>query len=140
MHQQEKMENQSDLQAINNVREAHIASLNNGDASGWAAAFTNDGVQMPPNAPANMGRESILQWSSTFLTLFNVKFELMVEEVQVGGDWVFERGTYKINLLPKGGGDSMDDIGKYITIYERQSGGDWGIARDIWNSNKPPLG
>lgn len=53
------------------------------------------------------------------------------------GDWAFERGSYKITLTPKGGGEPIQDIGKYITIYERQPGGTWGMARDIWNSNDP---
>jgi ketosteroid isomerase-like protein len=28
---------------------------------------------------------------------------------------------------------------KSITIYERQDGGSWKIARDIWNSDHPAL-
>ena len=48
MKQQQQSTNQADVEAINNVREAHIAALNNGDADAWVAAFTDDGVQMPP--------------------------------------------------------------------------------------------
>ena len=33
------------LQAIEETREAHVAALNRGDVSSWAAAFANDGVQ-----------------------------------------------------------------------------------------------
>ena len=56
----------------------------------------------------------------------------------MAGGWAFERGTYKINLTPKAGGEPIQDIGKYITIYERQPGA-WEIARDIWNSSNPPF-
>ena len=59
MSQQEQSNPQADVEAINHVRAAHIAALNDGDVNAWVAAFTNDGVQMPPNAPANLGRESI---------------------------------------------------------------------------------
>ena len=138
MIQQEQSTNQADVEAINNVREAHIAALNDGDVDAWVAAFTDGGVQMPPNAPANLGSESIRAWSQTFLAPFRAAFTLVVDEVRVAGDWAFERGTYTINLTPKAGGEPMQDIGKYITIYERQPGGTWSIARDIWNSNNPP--
>jgi ketosteroid isomerase-like protein len=57
MRQQEQSNHQVDVEALNHVREAHIAALNDGDVNAWVAAFTDDGVQMPPNAPANLGRE-----------------------------------------------------------------------------------
>jgi uncharacterized protein (TIGR02246 family) len=139
MSQQEQSNPQTDVEAINHVRAAHIAALNDGDVNAWVAAFTNDGVQMPPNAPANLGRESIRAWSQAFLAPFRVEFTLAVDEVQVGGDWAFERGTYTITLTPKAGGEPLQDIGKYLTIYQRQPDGAWGMARDIWNSNKPPF-
>jgi uncharacterized protein (TIGR02246 family) len=93
----------SDAQAIEETREAHVAALNSGDADAWAAAFANDGVQMPPNAPANVGRDSIQAWSEAFLGAFRAEFSLAPEEVQVAGaDWAFERGTFKITLTSQG--------------------------------------
>src|SRR6059036_2143619 len=92
-----------DIGAIQRVREAHIASLNAGDADAWARLFTDDGVQMPPNAPANIGREMIRAWANAFLSAFRAAFALSVAEVRVAGDWAFERGTYRIALTPRAG-------------------------------------
>ena len=139
MSQQEQSTHHADVEALDRVREAHIAALNDGDVNAWVAAFTADGVQMPPNAPANLGRESIRTWSQGFLALFRAAFALVVDEVQVAGNWAFERGAYTITLTPKAGGEPMQDIGKYITIYERQPSDAWGMARDTWNSNNPPF-
>jgi uncharacterized protein (TIGR02246 family) len=128
----------TEAQAIDRTREAHVAALNSGDGDAWAAAFTSDGVQMPPNAPANVGRDSIEAWCAAFLGAFRVEFSLAPGEVQIAGtDWAFERGTYNITLSPQTGGDPIQDAGKYITVYERQSDGSWAMARDIWNSNNP---
>jgi uncharacterized protein (TIGR02246 family) len=135
MSQQEQKNNRADVAAINQVREAHIA----GDMNAWAATFTEDGVQMPPNAPANLGRESIRIWSQAFIAPFRVEFTLAVDELRLLGDWAFERGTYTVNLRPKTGGEPIRDVGKYITIYERKPSGAWGMARDIWNSNNPAV-
>ena len=139
MSQQDQSTHQAVVEALDQVRESHIAALNDGDVNAWVGAFTADGVQMPPNAPANLGRESIRAWSQAFLAPFRVQFALAVDEVQVAGDWAFERGTYTISLTPKAGGEPIQDIGKYITIYERQTSGAWGMGRDIWNSNNPPF-
>ena len=48
MSQQEQSTHQADVEALNHVREAHIAALNDGDVNAWVGAFTADGVQMPP--------------------------------------------------------------------------------------------
>jgi uncharacterized protein (TIGR02246 family) len=126
-----------DKAAIDRLREAHVAALNAGDADSWAACFAGDGVQMPPNFGTNAGKAAIEGWSKGFLGLFSCKFNLSVDEVQVASDWAFERGRYDITLSPRSGGGSMDDNGKYITIYQRQPDGGWKIARDIWNSDRP---
>ena len=128
----------ADLKALDTVRDRHVAALNAGDAQAWAAQFTDDAVQMPPNAPGNVGRENIASWSKGFLDQFHVRFALAVYEVRLFGEWAFERGAYTINLTSKAGGPPMQDIGKYLTIYQRKPGDSWRIARDIWNSNNPP--
>lgn len=139
MTKYERIGSETDLEAIDRVRDAHVAALNAGDAEAWVAQFTDDGVQMPPNAPANVGRTMIGSWSQVFLAQFRLQFALAVDEVRVLGEWAFERGGYKINLTPKAGGEPIQDIGKYITVYERQPAGAWKIARDIWNSNNAPF-
>lgn len=127
----------ADLQAIDRVREEHIDALNAGDADAWVAQFANDGVQMPPNVPANVGKERIGVWSGGLLNSFEVKFDLDAEEVRVLGDWAFECGKYTIELNPAAGVSSLRDSGKYITIYQKGADDIWRMARDIWNSSNP---
>jgi uncharacterized protein (TIGR02246 family) len=128
----------TEAQAIDRTREAHVAAVNNGDVDAWVAGFASDGVQMPPNAPANIGRDNIQGWSAAFLGAFRAEFSLAPEEVQIAGaDWAFERGTYKITLTPKAGGEPVGDAGKYMTVYQRQPDDSWAMARDIWNSSNP---
>lgn len=138
MTEHERIGNEVDLKAIDVVRNAHVAALNAGDAQAWTTQFTDDAVQMPPNAPANVGVSNIASWSQAFLDLFRVHFALTVDEVRVLGEWAFERGGYTISLTSKAGGPPMQDVGKYVTIYQRKPGETWRMARDIWNSNSPP--
>ena len=129
---------ETDLRAIELVREAHVNALNSGDANAWTAQFTDDGVQMPPNEPANTGRAKINSWSQGLLGQFHVRFALAVEEIRVLGEWALERGAYSISLNAKAGGPAMKDVGKYITVYQRKPADGWRMARDIWNSDNPP--
>jgi hypothetical protein len=68
------------VEAINNVREAHIAALNDDDVDAWVAAFTNDSVHMPPNAAANLASEIFGPGRKPSLTPFRVQFTLFVDE------------------------------------------------------------
>ena len=132
--------NEADLSAIDTVRNAHVAAINRNDSGAWTAQFADDGVQMPPNGPANVGKAMIGSWSQAMLSRFRVEFALSVDEVRVLGDWAFERGGYTISLSPAGGVAPMRDSGKYITIYERKPAEPWRMARDIWNSSDPAPG
>ncbi len=129
-----------DLAAIDKTRDAHVAALIAGDAEACAALFTSDGVQMPPNAPANKGRTIIRSAAQAIIDQYSSQFALAVDEIRVTGDWAFERGGYTISLFPNAGGPPMQDVGKYIMIYQRESGDTWLIACDIWNSDSPLSG
>jgi len=127
----------NDSAVIDSVRAVHVAALNARDAAAWAGVFTTDAVQMPPNAPANIGQANIRSWAEAFLGAFSVTFSLSVTELQVAGDRAIESGAYTITLTPDAGGPAMEDVGKYITVYQRAGGGGWRVARDIWNSDRP---
>ncbi len=127
----------ADLRAIDRVRDDHVAALNAGDADKWVAQFAEDGVQMPPNAPANFGKNMIKTWSQGMLGNFHTTFDLNVDEVRVLDDWAFECGGYSIKLDPIAGGRTIEDTGKYITVYQKNADGAWRMARDIWNSSRP---
>ncbi len=104
------------------------------------AGFTDDGMQMPPGFPRNVGREAIRAWAQAFLAPFDANFAITPDEVQVvSADWAFETGTWEITLTPKAGGEPVRDVGKYITVHRRQPD-EWAMARDIWNSSNPPPG
>ena len=81
MSKSERTGSETDLEAIDRVRAAHVAALNAGDAEALAAQFTDDGVQMPPNAPANIGKAMIRSWPAAFLDQFRLQFAFEVDEV-----------------------------------------------------------
>ncbi len=131
---------EADVEAINQLPATFAAALNAGDLDGIMAGFTDDAVRMPPNAPAIIGKESIRSLMQTNLEQNTYQLDNPPEEVQVSGDLAFARGTYTVTVTPKAGGESIQREGKYLVIFQKQADGSWKIARDIWNSDNPPLG
>ncbi len=128
----------SDVEVIEEIRQKHVVALNARDAAAWAGVFTEDAVQMPPNSPANVGQATIQAWATGFLgAMSRVTFSLSVSELQMAGDRAIETGGYAISLTIAGGGPTIEDAGKYITIYQRLPAGGWAVSRDIWNSDQP---
>jgi uncharacterized protein (TIGR02246 family) len=125
----------AELSDLDVVRDAHVNALNAGDADGWVACFDPDGVQMPPNEPANVGIDRIRAWSRAFLSAFEVEFSVAPADVEVVADRAIERGAWEIALTPRAGGGPMRDAGKYLTTYRRRTDGAWRMVHDIWNSD-----
>ncbi len=124
--------------AVNAVWREYEATLLAGDADRWIAQWMDDGVQMPPNMPPRVGKETIFAAVSGFLSQYEyTDFVIDNEDAVASGDLAFARGTYAATFVAKSGGDPATVEGKYMTILRRQPDGSWKIYRDIFNSNVP---
>lgn len=137
---------EADVAAIQALAEEWTAAFNTGDVAGVVAWYTDDAVQMPPNEPANTGPEAIGAWLQAIFAEYSghpgdrIVLGLSSQEIQVAGDWAFDRGTYEWTVTPLADGEAIQESGKYIVIWQRQPDGSWKMAREIWNSNTPPPG
>ncbi|MCW5844143.1 MAG: SgcJ/EcaC family oxidoreductase [Caldilinea sp.] len=114
-------------------------SLAADDAERWIQLWVEDGVQLPPNAPPNVGRDVIFASISGAMEHYAYRdMDIQVDEVLVAGDLAIARGMYTVSLVPRDGSDSILVDGKYTTTFQRQADGTWKIYRDIFNSNVPP--
>lgn len=128
----------SAVTAAGAIWKEYTESLNSGDIERWLALWTEDGVQMPPDEAAIVGKDKIRARNEAVLDKFTFDIGITNQEVEAGGDWAYSRGTYRAKLLPKAGGRPIAIDGKYMTILARQPDGSWKIHRDIFNSNVPP--
>ncbi|MCO5212851.1 MAG: nuclear transport factor 2 family protein, partial [Caldilinea sp.] len=114
-------------------------SLAADDAERWIQLWVEDGVQLPPNAPPNVGRDVIFASISGAMEHYAYRdMDIQVDEVLVAGDLAIARGMYTVSLVPRDGSDPILVDGKYTTTFQRQPDGSWKIYRDIFNSNVPP--
>lgn len=124
---------QEDLVAIEKTTQDFSAAMIAGDMDEVAATYTTDAVLLPPNAPAQEGRNAIQAFFGTFPPVESL--ELHNVEVQGFGDYAFVRGTYTMTLKPEGM-QPIDDEGSYIEIRRKQPDGSWLFHRDMFHSSR----
>lgn len=108
-----------------------------GDTAGLVSAYTDDAFVLPAGAPIARGRAAIAQSFAGMLAAMPVTaFTLTTTDLLLAGDVAIETGTYQMSMKPKAG-KAFDDVGKYISIWQRQPDGSWKMIRDIFNSDKP---
>ena len=125
----------SDVQAVEQLFERFIAAFNKGDLETLRSLYTDDALVIPPGQPLTGGPDAIIAqlWGPTF-DAFDADAALPIDEIQLGDEWGFVRGTYEMRLYPSSGGDPVTEEGRYIDIVKKDPNGAWKIARAIWNA------
>jgi uncharacterized protein (TIGR02246 family) len=106
------------------------------DLDGTVAHYAEDAVFLSPNAPATSGKAAIrAAWKDLLLSPgLSLTFAPMSVRVAHAADMAFEIGSYTMGQDAPGG--RVEDDGKYVVVWTRV-GGDWKVAADIFNSNRP---
>jgi uncharacterized protein (TIGR02246 family) len=120
---------------------AFIANFDKGVlAADWPAvtsAYTEDGILLPPNAPAVQGRAAIQKFFGGFPKI--TAFKQSVVEIEGHGNPTYVRGTYEMTMIPPGAKEPLKDSGKVLAIWRKQSDGSWLVSRVAWNSDLAPV-
>jgi len=98
--------------------------------------ISDDVVMMAPNMPPVAGAENAMAAMQQFFDAFTFDIEYKSEEIAIGGDLAFDRGTYRQRLTGRSGSAVVDETGKYLWVYRRGTDGTCKQARVIWNSNQ----
>ena len=124
--------------AIRQVADAYVKASLAGDAKAIAALYTEDAVEMPPNAPSVKGRAAIEQYYTKLMSggMKISTFTLTHTESHATGDAGYDVGTYQQSMTAAGA-TPMSETGKYVVILKR-SGGAWKVAYAIYNSDQAP--
>jgi uncharacterized protein (TIGR02246 family) len=124
-------------------RNAIKASIANFDkamlAADWStvvAAYTEDAVLFPPNAPIVKGRAAIQKFFEGFPKV--TEFEQSVAEIEGQGDLAYPWGTYQTAMLPSSAKAPLKDEGMVLSVWRKQSDGSWLASRVAWNSDLAP--
>ena len=127
---------QADQQAINEVHDAEVAGFFSGDPEVVPSVFAESAVLMPPNEPIVEGTQAAVTWARNLYEGSSIQGDVEVTDFALSGDLAVERYAYDFEIVPDAGGDSIEDEGKGLHVYQRQPDGTWKITVDIWNSNR----
>lgn len=108
-------------------------ALNAGDVDAVVALYTPDARILPPNGKMTRGSAGVRAEFSAMIDA-GLSGDLTSVEAAVSGDIAYNVGTFTLKS-----GDELVDVGKFIEIWRRGDDGQWRIANDIYNSDRPAM-
>src|SRR4029077_8657329 len=105
--------------------------------AGVAAGYTKDAISMGNHQSTVTGHDALVVSNQAMFDQMKATLELMPDETKTVGSWGFDRGRYKMTMVPKAGGAAMNDEGRYVVLLEKGADGAWKVSRDIDNSSMP---
>jgi uncharacterized protein (TIGR02246 family) len=117
--------------AIDKGNAQWIEAWDKADASLIAALFAEDGVLLGRNGKFFKGPQQILERMKTVLGAAGkgVKATVTTVDLWLDGETAYETGTYSYKYQEAG--KPVNDEGRYVTIWKKQSDGAWKIASDM---------
>jgi uncharacterized protein (TIGR02246 family) len=109
------------------------------DTTAIGNVYAEDGDFLPQGAPRVSGRSAIRSAWAQLVRAPNVSltFESTKVVVSSAGDIAYETGTYKLGMDgPKA--KRIEDSGKFVVAWKKVNG-EWKVAYDIYNSDRPTM-
>jgi ketosteroid isomerase-like protein len=106
------------------------------DVEQTIAYYSDGAVVLPPNEASAATKEAIRNSWKAMLGSPGLVISWQPIKVQVGkaGEMAWVTGTYELTMTDTGG-KPINDRGKYLEVWEKQTDGNWKCAADMWNSD-----
>ena len=127
----------ADHNAIRSVVANFDKAVLAGDWPAVVSVYAEDGILLPPNAPAVQGRAAMQAFFSGLPKI--TAFRQSVVEIEGQGNLAYPRGTYEMTMMPPGAKAPLKDTGKVIAVWRKQPDGSWLVGRVMWNSDLAPV-
>ena len=128
----------ADKQQISAHREALVKAVREGNASAFAAQFTEDAIYLPPEGEMVRGRVAIEKLFQGMSNGQQTDYSVVPVEVSGLDGLAYEVGTFTIKWTQPGSTETHTFTGKHIWILRKQADGSWKDTADISNLNQPP--
>jgi ketosteroid isomerase-like protein len=106
------------------------------DVDKFLSYFAPDASAYAPGMPIATGSESLRKMFTSMISLpgFALQWAPAKADVSAAGDLGYTAGTYEATM----GGAT--ERGKYVTVWKKQSDGQWKVSDDIFNADTAPRG
>ncbi len=108
------------------------------DADEFLSYFADGAHFMPFGAPLAQGDAIRTTWEQLVsMPGFALEWEATGVDVAESGELGYTIGTFE--LTTEQDGASMVTVGKYVTIWSKQTDGSWKVQVDCFNADGPPM-
>jgi ketosteroid isomerase-like protein len=106
------------------------------DVEQTIAFYSDDAIVFAPNATSAATKEAIRnRWKDMFASPgFVITWQPTKVKVGKSGEMARVSGTYEVTMNDASG-KPINDRGKYLEIWEKQTDGNWKCAADMWKSD-----
>ena len=118
------------------VKWAQAASAKNLEET--VSYYDDDASLLPPNTTIQTGKAAVhAAWQGLLGSVDAIAWQPNKIEVSRSSDLAYVIGVYQMRSK-NAQGTSMDDHGKYVEVWKKQSNGSWKVVADIFNSDLLP--
>jgi ketosteroid isomerase-like protein len=106
------------------------------DVEQTIAYYSDDAIVLPPNATSAATKEAGRNvWRDMFASPgLVISWQPTRVQVAKSGEMGWVSGTYELTMNDASG-KPINDRGKYLEVWEKQTDGNWKCAADMWNSD-----
>jgi len=106
------------------------------DVEQTIAYYSDDAIVLPPNATRAATKEAVRKvWKERFASPgLVITWKPTKVQLAKSGDMGWVSGTYELTMNDASG-KPIDDRGKYLEVWEKQTDGNWKCRADMWNSD-----
>lgn len=134
--EEETLLSPEDVQAIRSLESAYADAWLRDDTTAVLATLDTAPVLQPAGQRPLVGLEAVRRfwWPGDGSETRILSYETSVDEVGGGGSWAFSRGTGVLTFTwrREGPPQTISSRSMSLTVYRRNSVGDWRIARRMW--------
>jgi ketosteroid isomerase-like protein len=120
--------------ALRKMTQDWVQACNTKQLDDLLEVYAADAMVLRPNVPAVRGAAAIREFFFGALEAGLGEVELEPLRVELFGDVAYEAGRCKM-LVPVAMGKRREERGKYLIIFNRQSGGEWKAVADTWSND-----
>lgn len=118
-----------------------VTAMLSGNNEKSMSFYSDDVISMPLYEKMLEGKDALRKSNEAMVQAGwkVVAFEPVTLKVTSCKNTITEIGSYKISFSMPGMDKPVENVGKYITIWEKQSGGTLRIKIESWNTDKNPM-
>jgi uncharacterized protein (TIGR02246 family) len=109
-----------------------VKAYNEGNLERVLAYYTEDLIKVRQGGPAETKAETAKRVAGVF-DKFRSRVDVNNDEIRVSGEMAYTRGSFRVTLTPKAGGETQVIERRYLEIWRKENGR-WRVARTMDNT------